>query len=994
MAAQWPPRSPHEALLSTPSGREKYRQQQLQHRQQRSISPTSPSSRIRSARSIHALSAASLSRAVAADDVLFDGDLLDEDAEGDDDEDNEDDEETLQLKLQAIQTRLRLKKLQAAKAAAQAQRRNNAATASMVDLAATTARNSTAAVASSNISAGVPLQSKLAAARDRMEAAQNNSNAVQVPASPVRRTTTMSGHGQQESSPKRVLLGIDKGLKGADVSLKRAPSRRTVNGGQSQGTGTGKGLGAAGAPLTRSKSVMDFGSSRQPQQQQHQQQHQREEEEAARRPMSFNERLASARAEEVAKKERRERIQRARSTAFDVRREEMEEYKSHAAEVPDQPVEKPQEFTREQVLASVRGRSVRGSGTGNGTHSQRSSVSSRSEVTEEGPGFEPYSGLFLTKRILPHNVLARAVSGKKIYLIKDLLRVVKSPDWSLPDEETDIVLFAILASKSDPRSHKTADGRVQQDRGKYMVLTLVDLTYEVELFLFNSGFDRFWKLTPGTVLAILNPGILPPPPGREATNRFGLVINSDADTILEIGTARDLGYCKSLRKDGTYCNAWVNSKRTEHCEFHTNEAVRKARSSRIELATSAGFGGSDSKHRLNSHAVYLRDKQAEQKEKEHRATLGKYDRFTQSQYVISTAARAAIDPEDERVTGIAERREREEALKRRLAQREKERDIARKLSEMGGGAGKEYMSRAAAAAAVTGSNHSKSFSGGSFSASFRSDHTSSSFTSNGGGERQTASLSFSLPSSSFEQPSSSQGQLPRKWDARALGLIGRRQGDGSRPEDVKVDLSRAPAPSSTVSSSSATGTSSSAFMEAAAANKRKRPESSASSTTTTSTGLGWGAALKEKLGRMKEGEGLHTTTRAATTATAKTTKTSASHNSSSNGSGNGNNSYPPPKSSSNSTSTTAKPTTTTKVVSIGNNRNITPPLLPAHKFRGDKSPVRKKTRFVTDKGIREAGRESLGSQLLSKRIQAQVQMGMMADEDDNDDDEDGLIIVR
>ena len=45
-------------------------------------------------------------------------------------------------------------------------------------------------------------------------------------------------------------------------------------------------------------------------------------------------------------------------------------------------------------------------------------------------------------------------TGKKTFLIKDLLRDVKAPDFALPEVEADIVTFAIVASKSDPKSHK------------------------------------------------------------------------------------------------------------------------------------------------------------------------------------------------------------------------------------------------------------------------------------------------------------------------------------------------------------------------------------------------------------------------------------------------------------------------------------------------------------------------------------------------------------
>ena len=77
------------------------------------------------------------------------------------------------------------------------------------------------------------------------------------------------------------------------------------------------------------------------------------------------------------------------------------------------------------------------------------------------------------------------MSGKKIFSIKELLKVVKSPDFALPDVEEDIVIFAIVAKKSDPRAHKPVarkGGLKAEDRGKFMVLTLVDLEYELELW--------------------------------------------------------------------------------------------------------------------------------------------------------------------------------------------------------------------------------------------------------------------------------------------------------------------------------------------------------------------------------------------------------------------------------------------------------------------------------------------------------------------------------
>ncbi|KAJ2966047.1 hypothetical protein NUW58_g10762 [Xylaria curta] len=301
-----------------------------------------------------------------------------------------------------------------------------------------------------------------------------------------------------------------------------------------------------------------------------------------------------------------------------------------------------------------------------------------SEVPEEeASAFEPYSSIHLKKRIIPHSTLTRNLSGKKTYLIPDLLKHVKAPEFELPDVEQDIVVFGILASKSDPRAHKDTGSNVKEKaeadptKAKYMVLTLVDLKWELELFLFNTGFERYWKLTPGTLLAILNPTIMPPPPRRTDTGKFSLVINSGLDTILEVGTARDLGFCKSIKKDGALCSSWVNSKRTEVCEFHMNLALSKKRLARQDInAFDTGLGPKKgNSHRLHKWEEHLNDPGKKQR--------GNYDRWSQSTW-----------GEFGRVTSTIER---SEALRRRLATEEKERDLMKKLGEVGTGAGKEYM---------------------------------------------------------------------------------------------------------------------------------------------------------------------------------------------------------------------------------------------------------------------------------------------------------------
>jgi len=833
--------------MLTPGGRERLR------RMQDRTSPTPSPSKLRMSRSTSALTSRYPQNDTGDDEMILD-----------DDEEDEDDEETLQLKLQAIQAKLKLKKLQAAKSHKKTASRSEP----LKDDRPSTAPEGNRGMV------GVPLQSKLAAVRDRMENAGAQGNGVQVPASPVRKAMNTA---DLERSPSRVLLGIDKGRKAADMSLKRAPIPRSQ---------TESRLGQQGGYLQRSKTP---GA----------------EQANAPRPMSFNERLAAARSDEQTQLERKQRIEQSRSTSFAISREEMEDYKAKAVELPHVP-SRQQEFSRDEVLSAM-GRNSGGlpqSRTAPNLQGNSQGTSS-TDTSEAGAAFEPYSGLHLSKRILPHNKLARTVSGKKIYMIKDLLKQVKAPNFELPDVEGDIVVFGIVASKSDPRSHQP---KANQDprKSKYMVITLVDLTWEIDLFLFNTGFDRWWKLTPGTVVAILNPNTMAPRVGYEATNKWSLIINSDADMILEIGTARDLGYCKSVQKDGSLCRSWLNARRTEYCEYHTNQAVTKARTGRIEMnQTSFGSGGGERK--LNSRMGYA----AKKAEEEQRKRGSNYDRFNHSQFFVSRNAGDIVD--EESGGSMADRVEREEGLKRRLAHREREREIAKKLGEIGGGAGKDYMSRAAAAAPSVSFPQPTSSRARAGSKSTLASSVSSSAVFSAAAAA-TSSSQNTTPASGNGSDYQLPGHAGRKWDPLALGLV--REKGAQQP---KVELGPVKRKRRTDSSASST---------------TAPPPLSASASTGSGIGnkpaLGWGVSLKDKLAKMKDGERLDGT-RGATVF------------------GNQNLRF---QSSSDQQQQQQQ--------QIHSHSVSFPPPNPGTASRGDHSPVRKKTRFVTDKGIREAGRESLG----------------------------------
>lgn len=706
----WPPKSPRDALLSSPGGRKKLQEMQNRRQNQTLGSPLKRATTTPNLRS-------------KANQLLSDG------IDGEDDEDE--DEETLKLKLAAIEARLRLKQLQ-----------KNRAPARGGDDESNHSRPSSSR--SHDHASSFPRSPN-----ERIQAEE-----VQVPLSPTRRPAAPVA---EPASPRRFLLGIDKGLKGYDVSLKRPPSSRP-------GVSS-----TASRPVHRGSRSSDSFIG---------QAHSFPGDDGMRRIKTFSERMAESRSMEKSRRERAEKLHMNRSSTFEFDKAEMESFKAAAAEAktdprPRSPVRErnTETFSREDVLRSYHLNSSSGSKRSHtspsGRHhnldvsqdtkphfhhrrnhksepelssskpkTARSSFSNEAhsekenspEKAPDSSKFEGYSSLHLSSRILPHSFLARTLGDKKILKIPDLLKVVKAPDFELPpDVDGDYVVFGIVASKSAPKdvqqpkncSTKEVDPYDDglNNTNKYMAITLTDLKWTIDLFLFDTAFPRYYKLSEGVLIAILNPIIMPPPKHKLDTNRFSLAISSSDDKILEVGFARDIGFCKAVRKDGKVCQSWVDARKTEFCDFHVDVQVRRTQSKRMGVNNGTamfgpggrsgprtGFFGGTSK-RLGPNVL--------------KPDGAQYDRGTQSLYYVAPApsrssqyhganlaprraisgqsAASLIDADNDNPfvpAGTLGRgmENKEERLRRRLAEQQRERDIAQKLvSSRGGGVGAEYL---------------------------------------------------------------------------------------------------------------------------------------------------------------------------------------------------------------------------------------------------------------------------------------------------------------
>ena len=559
---------------------------------------------------------------------------------------------------------------------------------------------------------------------------------VQISVSPLRKNIIT----KEARSPGRVLLGIDKGLKGRNISLQRpaGEERRKDD-----------------DPFTvdPSSAPRIIGSRHKPGEQQASH---------SDRPKSFSERIAETRQQDKAKEDRVNLLRRQRRTRFGVEQKDIDAFQQAADAKPQgnerqrrqDPRITPIEFTREDIMKAVsqptggvvhRSNTTAGirrarkqdspiediwidpkalpefskpmKATANASKKRSRSLSPQHKAaqstmqngsSENTSSFEPFSSLHLSKRVLPHNFLTQNLSGKHIFLLPDLLGAVKSPDFTLPDiSEPDHVVLAIIASKSDPLNHKgvskatsaektSASEAVEGEQnvnGKYMVLTLTDLKWTLDLFLFTTGYTRFRKLIPGTVVALLNPNLMPPPPERADTGRFSLKLTSSDDTVLEIGTSRDLGWCKSVRKDGKQCNSWIDKRHTEFCEFHVDVVVERTRRGRMEVqGMSAPFAPGGRKGGRIGHFGDKRGGQNHARDEGFAREGAQYDRGTASRYFVGPSipgGRSAAQLLD--AEGTVERGSKAERVRKRLAERDKEKEIAKKLGEGGNGAGSEYL---------------------------------------------------------------------------------------------------------------------------------------------------------------------------------------------------------------------------------------------------------------------------------------------------------------
>jgi len=139
-----------------------------------------------------------------------------------------------------------------------------------------------------------------------------------------------------------------------------------------------------------------------------------------------------------------------------------------------------------------------------------------------------------------------------------------------------------------------------------------------------------------------------------------------------------------VKKDGNTCGSWIDKRSTEICEFHLNLMIDRERKHRMEVNTMFRdkSDGPNNRPKSYSRAEGGFDKAMG---KDKKGNAAKYSReYGQLYSVRGSTAASLLDAEDK--AGLDQ-----EASRKRIAAAQHERDLARKLGQLGDSVGSEYM---------------------------------------------------------------------------------------------------------------------------------------------------------------------------------------------------------------------------------------------------------------------------------------------------------------
>ncbi|CAH0400755.1 unnamed protein product [Chilo suppressalis] len=185
---------------------------------------------------------------------------------------------------------------------------------------------------------------------------------------------------------------------------------------------------------------------------------------------------------------------------------------------------------------------------------------------------DPVFGIRIIKPLIPSTALLDRMQGREAINMLRVKRHVENEDLS-----KDWVTAGVIVRKSTTKK--------SQKGNQFVIWTLSDLRDDlktVSMFLFRKAYNDLWKTPEGTVVAVLNPNVLDK---SQNSNDQACLSVENPDRVMILGQSKDLGVCKSRKKNGEPCTSFVNVSQCEHCIYHVKQEYQKY-SRRQELQSS------------------------------------------------------------------------------------------------------------------------------------------------------------------------------------------------------------------------------------------------------------------------------------------------------------------------------------------------------------------------------------------------------------------------
>lgn len=185
---------------------------------------------------------------------------------------------------------------------------------------------------------------------------------------------------------------------------------------------------------------------------------------------------------------------------------------------------------------------------------------------------DPVFGIRITKPLISSSALLDRMQGREAINMLRMKRHVENEDLT-----KDWVIGGVIVRKSAPK--KSAKGN------QFLIWTLCDLKDDfktVSMFLFRKAYSDLWKTPEGTVVAVLNPNVLDR--SQNSAEQASLSVENP-DRVMILGQSKDLGVCKSKKKNGEKCTAFVNLSQCDVCIYHVKQEYQQY-SRRQELQSS------------------------------------------------------------------------------------------------------------------------------------------------------------------------------------------------------------------------------------------------------------------------------------------------------------------------------------------------------------------------------------------------------------------------